>query len=121
MLPALRQLKQLGVRIAIDDFGGGSSSFGLLRMLPLDVIKVDRVFIEGISERPDDRAIVAAVLSMADELDLTVVAEGVENERQHWELRELGCRYAQGFLYAVPSDPEELDLEGYSVAVLAAP
>jgi diguanylate cyclase (GGDEF)-like protein/PAS domain S-box-containing protein len=117
MLPALRSLKDLGVRVAIDDFGGGSSSFGLLRMLPLDQIKVDRVFIEGISERPDDRAIVAAVLSMADELDLAVVAEGVENERQHWELHELGCRYAQGFLYAMPSDPDDLELEGYSLAV----
>lgn len=117
MVPSLRALKDLGVRIAIDDFGGGSSSFGLLRMVPLDLIKVDRVFIEGISERPDDRAIVAAVISLAEELDLAVVAEGVEKERQHWDLRELGCLYAQGFLYAAPAPSDELDLGGYSLAV----
>jgi diguanylate cyclase (GGDEF)-like protein/PAS domain S-box-containing protein len=114
MLPSLRRLKQLGVRLAIDDFGGGSSSFALLRMLPLDQIKVDRTFIEGLPARSEDRAIVAAVLSLADELDLTVIAEGVEEDRQHWELRELGCRYAQGFLYDRPSAAEELSLDGYT-------
>ncbi len=117
MLPVLRALKRLGVRLAIDDFGGGSSSFNLLRMLPIDLIKVDRVFVEGLPDRPDDRAIVAAVLSLAEELDLTVIAEGVESERQHRELHELGCRYAQGFLYAEPQPPDGLSLEGYSLAV----
>ena len=117
MLPGLRGLRKLGVRLAIDDFGGGSSSFGLLRALPLDVIKVDRVFIEGVSERADDRAIVAAVISLAEELALTVIAEGVEEQRQHWDLTELGCRYAQGYLYARPGPPSELNLEGYSLAV----
>jgi diguanylate cyclase (GGDEF)-like protein/PAS domain S-box-containing protein len=118
LLPTLRGLKELGVRLAIDDFGGGSSSFALLRMLPIHVIKVDRVFIEGLPERPDDRAIVAAVLSLADELDLSVIAEGVEEDRQHRELYELGCRYAQGYLYARPVPPQELDLDGYSAGVL---
>ena len=117
MLPALRELKNLGVRIAIDDFGAGSSSFGLLRMLPLDLIKVDRVFIQGIVERPDDRAITAAVISLAEELDIAVIAEGVEDERQHRELIELGCRFAQGYLYAPPAKAEDLQLEGYSLAV----
>ncbi len=117
MLPALRELKRLGVRIAIDDFGAGSSSFGLLRMLPLDLIKIDRVFIEGICERADDRAIAAAVISLAEELDLAVIAEGVEEERQHWELIELGCRFGQGYLYAPPGEADDLQLDGYSLAV----
>jgi diguanylate cyclase (GGDEF)-like protein/PAS domain S-box-containing protein len=117
MLPALRGLRRLGVKLAIDDFGGGSSSFGLLRALPLDLIKVDRVFIEGVSERADDRAIVAAVISLAEELALTVIAEGVEEQRQHWELIELGCRYAQGYLYARPAPPQDLNLAGYSLAI----
>jgi EAL domain-containing protein (putative c-di-GMP-specific phosphodiesterase class I) len=117
MLPSLRQVKELGVRLALDDFGGGASSLTLLRMLPIDQIKVDRIFIEGLAERAEDRAIVAAVLSLADELDLTVIAEGVENSRQHWELRDLGCGYAQGFLYAVPTRPEDLSIQGYSSGV----
>jgi diguanylate cyclase (GGDEF)-like protein/PAS domain S-box-containing protein len=114
MLPSLRQVKELGVRLALDDFGGGASSLTLLRMLPIDQIKVDRIFIEGLAERAEDRAIVAAVLSLADELDLTVIAEGVEDSRQHWELRDLGCGFAQGFLYAVPTRPEDLSIQGYS-------
>ncbi len=120
LLPALRRLRDLGVRLAIDDFGGGASSFGLLRILPIDVIKVDRVFIGGLPDRRDDRAIVAAVLSLADELDLTVIAEGVEEDRQHWELRDLGCRFAQGFLYARPVPAHRLELDGYPAAVQRA-
>jgi diguanylate cyclase (GGDEF)-like protein/PAS domain S-box-containing protein len=117
LAPALHALRQLGVRVAIDDFGGGSSSLSRLRVLPIDEIKVDRIFIEGLPSQPDDRAIVAAVLSLAEEMGLKVIAEGVETERQHWELRELGCRYAQGFLYARPAPPDELDLDGYSAVV----
>jgi EAL domain-containing protein (putative c-di-GMP-specific phosphodiesterase class I) len=110
----LRELKRLGVRLAIDDFGGGASSLSLLRVLPLDQIKIDRMFIEGIASQPDDRAIVAAVLSMAEELGMTVVAEGIETEQQQGQLRELGCQYGQGFLYARADYAEGLDLDGYS-------
>jgi diguanylate cyclase (GGDEF)-like protein/PAS domain S-box-containing protein len=117
LVPALHAVRELGVRIAMDDFGGGSSSLGLLRLLPLDVIKIDRMFVEGIPDRPEDRAIVAAVLSMAEELGLSVIAEGVERERQHWELKELGCEFGQGFLYAKPAPPKDLALDGYSGAV----
>ncbi len=115
LLGTLRALKRLGVHLAIDDFGGGSSSFALLRTLPIDLIKIDRVFIDGLPDRSDDRAIVAAVLSLAEELELTVIAEGVETDRQHWELHELGCRYSQGFLYAKPQPPAELNLDAYSL------
>jgi diguanylate cyclase (GGDEF)-like protein/PAS domain S-box-containing protein len=110
----LRELKRRGVRLAIDDFGGGASSLSLLRVLPLDQIKIDRMFIEGIASQPDDRAIVAAVLSMARELGMTVVAEGIETEQQQGQLRELGCQYGQGFLYARADYAEGLDLDGYS-------
>ena len=114
LVEGLRELKQLGVRIAIDDFGGGASSLGLLRLLPIDQIKIDRMFIERIAEQSDDRAIVAAVLSMAQELELTVVAEGIETAQQQGQLRELGCQYGQGFLYAKPGYPQDLALDGYS-------
>jgi diguanylate cyclase (GGDEF)-like protein/PAS domain S-box-containing protein len=115
--PALGELRDLGVRIAIDDFGGGTSSLNFLSALPIDVIKIDRLFVEGMLGRVDDRAIVAAVLSLAEELELTVVAEGVESQRQQAELRELGCRFAQGFLYSRPVPPDELSLDAYSAVV----
>ncbi len=117
LVPALHAVRDRGVRVAIDDFGGGTSSLGLLRLLPIDLIKIDRMFIAGLPDQPDDRAIVAAVISMADELGLSVVAEGVEEPSQHWELRELGCQYAQGFIYARPAPIGELQLDGYSAAV----
>jgi diguanylate cyclase (GGDEF)-like protein/PAS domain S-box-containing protein len=115
--PALQMLRDLGVKIAIDDFGGGSSSLSYLSVLPVDVIKVDRLFIDGLPESNDDRAIVSAVLSLAEELELAVIAEGVENDRQHWELRELGCRLGQGFLYSKPKPASELELDGFATAV----
>ena len=114
LVPALSGLKELGVRLALDDFGGGSSSLGVLRTLPVDVIKIDRLFVSGLADRPEDRAIVAAVLSLPEELGLTVVAEGVEDQSDHSELRRLGCRFAQGFLYSRPVPPEQLDLDGGS-------
>jgi diguanylate cyclase (GGDEF)-like protein/PAS domain S-box-containing protein len=117
LVRSLEALRALGVRIAMDDFGGGSSSLGLLRMLPLDVIKIDRMFVSGIEARSEDRAIVAAVLSLADELGLGVIAEGVETEQQHWKLKELGCNFCQGYLYGKPMPAEDLVLDGYSGAV----
>jgi EAL domain-containing protein (putative c-di-GMP-specific phosphodiesterase class I) len=115
--PALQTIKDLGVKIAIDDFGGGSSSLSYISLLPVDVIKIDRLFVSGLPDSSDDRAIVAAVISLCEELALTVVAEGIETDRQHWELRELGCRLGQGFLYSKPRPPAELELGGFSAAV----
>jgi EAL domain-containing protein (putative c-di-GMP-specific phosphodiesterase class I) len=115
--PSLQTLKDLGVRIAIDDFGGGSSSLSYLSVLPIDVVKIDRLFVEGLPDSGDDRAIVSAVISLCEELELTAIAEGIEHDRQHWELRELGCRLGQGFLYAKARPPAELELDGFATAV----
>jgi diguanylate cyclase (GGDEF)-like protein/PAS domain S-box-containing protein len=112
--PALQVLRDLGVKIAIDDFGGGSSSLSYLSVLPVDLIKIDRLFIDGLPDSSDDRAIVSAVLSLAEELDLAVVAEGVENDRQHWELQGMGCRLGQGFLYAKPRSAADLEADGFA-------
>ena len=114
---ALTAVRELGVIVALDDFGTGTSSLSALRVLPLDVVKIDRLFVNGMSDDPAGRAIVTAVLSMASELGLRVVAEGVEQAREHWDLRELGCELAQGFLYARPSPPAEIELDGYSKTV----
>jgi EAL domain-containing protein (putative c-di-GMP-specific phosphodiesterase class I) len=111
---ALVELKRAGVRIAIDDFGRGSSSLGRLRELPVDVIKLDRMFVNGLTSREQEgRAIVSAVVNLAEEMGMTVIAEGVETEQQVVELRELGCPYAQGFWWSAAKEGSELPLEGF--------
>lgn len=104
-LDALRRLKQLGVYVAIDDFGTGYSSLAALKGLPVEVLKIDRSFIDGLGTDPDDSAIVATIMSLAHAMGLHVVAEGVETPLQASELVALGCPVAQGFLYspAVPA------------------
>ena len=105
-LAALRALKELGVYVGIDDFGTGHSSLARLRGLPVEVLKVDRSFIDGLGTDHGDSAVVAAILSLAHALGLHVIAEGVETELQADQLRALGCPVAQGFLWspAVPAD-----------------
>lgn len=98
----MARLKGMGVKLALDDFGTGYSSLTYLRQLPLDLLKVDRSFIREIESNPSDRAIVETILSFAQSLGLSVVAEGVETERQMLLLRQLGCRAYQGFLFARP-------------------
>jgi diguanylate cyclase (GGDEF)-like protein/PAS domain S-box-containing protein len=104
----LGDLKGIGIDLAIDDFGTGYSSLSYLRRFPVDVLKVDRSFIDGLGDDPEDSAIVAAVISLAHTLDLRAVAEGVETETQLAELRALGCDAAQGYLFAKPIPADEL-------------
>ncbi|MGH9179491.1 MAG: EAL domain-containing protein [Acidimicrobiales bacterium] len=101
----LGELKELGLTISIDDFGTGYSSLAYLRRLPLDEVKIDRSFVDGLATDPEDTAIVAAVISLAHALDRDVVAEGVETEEQLHKLRALGCELAQGYLLARPMPP----------------
>jgi diguanylate cyclase (GGDEF)-like protein len=103
----LRKLKDLGVSIAIDDFGMGYSALGYLRRFPVDAIKIDRSFVGAISDSSDDAAFVSAVIAMARRLRLTVVAEGVETPEQLAFLKENSCDLAQGFLFSKPLPPEE--------------
>jgi EAL domain-containing protein (putative c-di-GMP-specific phosphodiesterase class I) len=99
----LQRLKRLGVRIAIDDFGVGHSSLSKLKyLLPVDVIKIDKSFVDGITEREDDRAIIAAIISLAHELGAVAIAEGVEESAQADALRALDCHVAQGYFFAKP-------------------
>jgi EAL domain-containing protein (putative c-di-GMP-specific phosphodiesterase class I) len=98
----LQDLKQLGITIAIDDFGTGYSSLSYLKRLPIDLLKIDRSFIAGLSENADDRAICQAIVSMAASLELETVAEGVETEGQFECLRQIGCHEVQGFFFARP-------------------
>jgi diguanylate cyclase (GGDEF)-like protein len=102
----LHALRSLGVRLSIDDFGTGQSSLGYLKTLPVDSLKIDRSFIDGLGSDPDDSAIVAAVVSMGHALGLTVTAEGIETPLQLSELRSLGCDLGQGFYFARPQPSE---------------
>ena len=104
----MRKLKDIGVRVAIDDFGSGYSSFRYLRRLPIDKVKVDREFVRNVGADSADRAAMSAIISMARALNLEVVAEGVETEEQLDFLRREGCAQMQGFLHSRPAAADEL-------------
>jgi diguanylate cyclase (GGDEF)-like protein/PAS domain S-box-containing protein len=105
-LGTLNRLKELGVTLALDDFGTGYSSLTYVRRFPIDTLKIDRSFIDGIVGSTEDEAIVTAVLEMGRALGVHVVAEGVETEEQAARLRTLGCTLAQGYLFSEPVPPE---------------
>jgi PAS domain S-box-containing protein/diguanylate cyclase (GGDEF)-like protein len=105
----LEAVKGLGVLTAVDDFGTGYSSLAYLTQLPVDFLKIDRVFVEGLNHASDRRGtVVAAVIALADRLGIKTIAEGVETEMQAASLRELGCTVAQGFLYGRPAPHAEI-------------
>jgi len=108
-LVVLTELHQLGIRLAVDDFGTGYSSLSSLKRFPLQVLKIDRSFIDGLPADPHDLAIVTTVLRLAENLDLTTTAEGVETEEQRATLRDLGCPTAQGYLFAPALPPSEFE------------
>lgn len=103
----VRELKELGVKLAIDDFGTGFSSFSRLKGLPVDVLKIDRSFVDGLGKDSDDEAIVETVIKLGHLLGLTIVAEGVETQAQLMALRRRGAEQAQGFLWSRPLPPAE--------------
>ncbi|OCA88766.1 sensor domain-containing protein [Pseudobacillus wudalianchiensis] len=100
----LMRLQQLGVSISIDDFGTGFSSFSYLKQFPMNALKIDRSFIQNIEEEEADKAIAKAMISLARNLGLMIVAEGVENEKQMEILRKAGCDAAQGYFFSRPLD-----------------
>ena len=105
---ALRALSDLGVRLAVDDFGTGHSSLSHLKRFPIDILKIHGSFVEGLGANPHDDAIVGAVLGLASSLGMEAIAEGVELPLQREILRGLGCRLAQGNLFWAPQAAEEL-------------
>jgi EAL domain-containing protein (putative c-di-GMP-specific phosphodiesterase class I) len=105
---ALASLKRVGVRLTIDDFGTGYSSLSYLKRFPVDAVKVDRAFVDGLGTDPHDSALVAAIVAMAAALDLEVTAEGVETQAQLAHLKRLGCRRVQGFHLARPMSADAM-------------
>jgi diguanylate cyclase (GGDEF)-like protein/PAS domain S-box-containing protein len=105
----LQILKELGIRVAIDDFGTGYSSLTYLKRLPVDTLKIDRSFVNGLGHDAQDTAIVDSVVALARTLQLSVTGEGVETLAQARHLRKLGCDRGQGFLYARPLPPTDME------------
>lgn len=101
----LGQLRDLGVRLAIDDFGTGYSSLGYLRQFKVDVLKIDKSFIDGVALGPHESALARAVIKLANSLGLDAVAEGVTGRRQFQVLRRLRCAFGQGYYFAQPQPP----------------
>lgn len=106
---ALSGLKNLGVSIAMDDFGTGYSSLGYLRNYPFDVLKIDKSFVRDITIDEADRELINAAVAMAHGLKLSVVAEGVETQQQLAYLKQIGCDYAQGYLFSKPVSAEQFE------------
>jgi EAL domain-containing protein (putative c-di-GMP-specific phosphodiesterase class I) len=103
----LAELRELGVRIAIDDFGTGYSSLAYLNRRPIDVIKIDKMFIDDMVASPQQLALVTGIVNLARTLDLTVVAEGIESPVHRDLLARMGCPFGQGYLYSNPVDGTE--------------
>jgi diguanylate cyclase (GGDEF)-like protein len=115
----LAELKTIDVRLAIDDFGTGYSSLSYLRDLPIDVVKMDKSFVDGIADSDQRLAVAEGIVQIARALSLEVIAEGIETEAQRELLSSMGCHYGQGYLLAMPmpvSQAEELARNGFSFA-----
>jgi len=106
----LRALREMGMHISLDDFGTGYSSLAYLSKLPLDDLKIDRVFVRGMTEKAEDTSIVSTIISLAQGLNLKVVAEGVETEEQAQLLRLLRCDQVQGFLFSPPVAADKIQV-----------
>ncbi len=107
-ISTMLRLKEMGVSLAMDDFGVGYSSLNYLRRFPLDVLKIDRSFVSGLPKEANDAAIVSGIISMAHDLDLQIVAEGVENLEQYNFLRQKGCREMQGHFFSPAIEASEM-------------
>jgi len=105
----LKTLKEKGIAVSVDDFGTGYSSLSRLKDMPIDCLKIDRSFVLGVDSRKNDQSIISAILSMAKGMDIRVIAEGIDNDRQLDFLIENGCTEAQGFLFSRPLSPEKIE------------
>ncbi|MGH9298609.1 MAG: putative bifunctional diguanylate cyclase/phosphodiesterase [Acidimicrobiales bacterium] len=105
----LSQLKRLGVQLAVDDFGTGYSSLAYLQKFPVDELKIDRSFVSDLADSPDEGALIRTLVQLGRVLGLETVAEGVETRAQLSQLRDAGCDFGQGYLFARPLDPSAIE------------
>jgi diguanylate cyclase (GGDEF)-like protein len=116
----MRTIGDLGVALALDDFGQGYSSLSYLKRLPLQIVKIDRAFVDGLPRSPADQAIVRAVVSLSSELGMSVLAEGVETLDQLAHVRRLGCGSVQGYLFSRPVAPDVISVLARSPMIARA-
>jgi EAL domain-containing protein (putative c-di-GMP-specific phosphodiesterase class I) len=109
VVPSLHKLNQMGTEISIDDFGTGYSSLAYLTTLPISEVKIDRSFVRDLGDTPQSSAVVSAIIALARALGLRVIAEGVEKVSQMEVLFNLGCHICQGFLFARPMPPAQVE------------
>ncbi len=107
-LDILKRIKQMGMRLSVDDFGTGYSSLSYVKRFPLDELKIDKLFVQNMRESKGDRQIVHSVIDLAHNFDLSVVAEGVEDDHTLKELKKMGCDIAQGYLISHPMPEPDL-------------
>jgi EAL domain-containing protein (putative c-di-GMP-specific phosphodiesterase class I) len=119
-LARLAALRATGVRLAVDDFGTGYSSLGYLQRFPIDVLKIDKSFVDGLRRGGSDAALARTIVALGGSLGLQTVAEGVETAEQAAALRGMGCAYAQGYLFSRPLEAERLAERLRGTVVLAA-
>lgn len=108
VIAQLKGIRELGVKVSMDDFGTGYSSIGLLDLIPLDTLKLDRVFTNDLG-KPSKQAIIKAIILLSDSLNLNVIAEGIESQEQANALNQLGCHLMQGYYYGKPMKINELE------------
>ena len=109
MIARMLELKLLGVAFAIDDFGTGYSSLSYLKRFPIDILKVDKSFVDDVGESPEGGALAEAIVQLGNTLHLQTVGEGIEQAHQVAGLRSLGCQFGQGFYFAKPLRVEQVD------------
>lgn len=109
VIARLREIQHMGVHIAVDDFGTGYSSLRYLTRLPVDTLKIDRSFVAGMTENPDDMGLVSSIIQLAHGLNLDIIAEGVETEEQRKLLRLLRCDQMQGYMFSRPVSRDEME------------
>jgi EAL domain-containing protein (putative c-di-GMP-specific phosphodiesterase class I) len=113
----LRDLQGLGLRLSVDDFGTGFSSLSYLRSFPIDVLKIAKPFLDGIPAGEQETALARGIVELGHNLDLEIVAEGIEQPEQWPAIKEMGCDLAQGFLFARPQSPERIETLLSTIAV----
>ncbi len=106
----LQSIRELGVKLLMDDFGTGYSSLTCLRQFPMDGLKIDQSFVAALGTRRDHAALVQAIIQLAHNLNLTVVAEGIENSRQLSMLQMLNCDFGQGYFFSKPLTVDQVEL-----------
>ena len=116
MVEVMNRLKEMNMNLSIDDFGSGYSSLNILRDIPFDVLKIDRLFLDESTQSEEGKWILKKIVEMADGLHMRVICEGVETQEQVNMLLDIGCKYAQGFLYSRPIPMEEY-IEKYNIMV----